>query len=128
MRNLKFLIALLCVVAGGCSMVVDDTGRTPEVAHATQTVRALEAPDFPSIEIDLFPDYIPTVTETPTLEEMPTVTPTLEPCYDIKGNINAQGEHIYHMKGQANYTRVIPEAWFCTEEEAVEAGFRKSQR
>lgn len=45
----------------------------------------------------------------------------------IKGNINDKGEHIYHMQGQRYYTRTNPEKWFCTEDEAKKAGFRRSK-
>ena len=51
----------------------------------------------------------------------------------IKGNINAEGERIYHLPGQAFYDQVIirPELgqrWFCSSEEAVAAGWRRSLR
>lgn len=51
----------------------------------------------------------------------------------IKGNVNSQGEKIYHTPGQRDYerTQIKPEegdAWFCTEQEAVAAGFRHAQR
>ncbi len=46
----------------------------------------------------------------------------------IKGNINSKGERIYHMPGGASYESTIPEAWFKTEQEALEAGFRKAKR
>lgn len=53
-----------------------------------------------------------------------------EPCLDIKGNISSSGEKIYHVSGQLNYERTKidkeGEAFFCTEEEAQEAGFRKA--
>jgi len=50
----------------------------------------------------------------------------------IKGNISLKGR-IYHMPGQAFYatTRVRPqqgERWFCTEQEAQAAGWRRAQR
>ena len=50
----------------------------------------------------------------------------------IKGNINASGEHIYHMPGQAYYdrTEITPskgERWFCSEAEARAAGWRRSK-
>lgn len=45
----------------------------------------------------------------------------------IKGNINSKGEWIYHMPGQRYYSRTDPEKWFCTEEEAKKAGFRRSK-
>ncbi len=52
---------------------------------------------------------------------------------NIKGNINARGEHIYHMPGQEYYDRTLittrkGERWFCSEEEAVAAGWRKAKR
>ena len=46
----------------------------------------------------------------------------------IKGNINKNGEKIYHMPGGAYYDSTIPEEWFKTEREAQAAGFRKSSR
>lgn len=51
-------------------------------------------------------------------------------CADpkIKGNINSKGEKIYHVPGGAYYDRTIPEEWFCTEEEAQQAGYRPSKR
>lgn len=52
---------------------------------------------------------------------------------DIKGNINARGEHIYHVPGGQFYEQtVINEAagqrWFCSEAEARDAGWRPSRR
>jgi micrococcal nuclease len=46
----------------------------------------------------------------------------------IKGNINSRGEKIYHMPGGQYYDITIAEQWFCTEEEAQEAGFRRAAR
>ncbi|WP_216831354.1 thermonuclease family protein [Alkalihalobacterium elongatum] len=46
----------------------------------------------------------------------------------IKGNHSSSGELIYHVPGGQFYDRTIPEEMFCTEEEAVEAGYRKSMR
>lgn len=46
----------------------------------------------------------------------------------IKGNINSKGEKIYHMPGGASYDRTNPEEWFITEQEAIDAGFRKAKR
>ncbi len=50
----------------------------------------------------------------------------------IKGNISASG-HIYHMPGQRDYaaTRISTlkgERWFCTEAQAVAAGWRAAKR
>lgn len=52
----------------------------------------------------------------------------------IKGNISySTGEKIYHVPGGEFYTRTVidesaGERWFCTEAEAVAAGWRRSKR
>ena len=56
------------------------------------------------------------------------------PGCDVKGNISYRTrERIYHIPGQQNYddTKIAPEdgeMWFCTEEEAVDNGWRKAKR
>lgn len=50
----------------------------------------------------------------------------------IKGNISSSGEKIYHIPGQRYWERTKieegkGERWFCNEEEAVRAGWRKSK-
>jgi hypothetical protein len=50
----------------------------------------------------------------------------------IKGNISSSGERIYHVPGQRYYDKTQineskGERWFCTEQEAVGAGWRKSE-
>ncbi len=52
---------------------------------------------------------------------------------NIKGNISKDGERIYHVPGQGNYeqTRISVdkgERWFCSEDEAIAAGWRKAKR
>ena len=44
----------------------------------------------------------------------------------IKGNINRSGKKIYHMPGEGSYEQTNPEEWFCTEQEAQQAGFRST--
>jgi phosphatidylserine/phosphatidylglycerophosphate/cardiolipin synthase-like enzyme len=49
----------------------------------------------------------------------------------IKGNVNRKGERIYHLPGGRDYDRVhmdkeVGERWFCSEAEAVAAGWRKA--
>ena len=50
----------------------------------------------------------------------------------IKGNISIDtGKHIYHLPGQRDYARTIirakfGERWFCSEDEARAAGWRKA--
>lgn len=55
------------------------------------------------------------------------------PDRQIKGNISSSGEKIYHIPGQRNYKDTVideskGERWFATEEEAVNAGWRKAKR
>lgn len=51
----------------------------------------------------------------------------------IKGNISRTGERIFHVPGQEHYRETVVnplrgERWFCTEEAAREAGWRKAFR
>jgi hypothetical protein len=51
---------------------------------------------------------------------------------NFKGNISRSGERIYHVPGQRFYseTRIDllrGERWFCSEEAAREAGWRKAK-
>jgi len=49
----------------------------------------------------------------------------------IKGNVNHDGERIYHLPGSLAYAKTrmdkgLGERWFCTETEAQAAGWRKA--
>ncbi|MEC3860368.1 thermonuclease family protein [Mesobacterium sp. TK19101] len=51
----------------------------------------------------------------------------------IKGNINSDDVRIYHVPGQRDYERTTikteqGERWFCTEDEALSAGWRRAKR
>ncbi|TBY57028.1 succinoglycan biosynthesis protein exoi [Rhizobium leguminosarum bv. viciae] len=58
----------------------------------------------------------------------------VDPSCNIKGNISINsGERIYHVPGQKIYaaTRIrleYGERWFCTEQEARDAGWRPANR
>jgi hypothetical protein len=45
----------------------------------------------------------------------------------IKGNHSRYGDYIYHLPGQRYYDGTRPERLFCTESEAMAAGFRRSK-
>jgi hypothetical protein len=55
-----------------------------------------------------------------------------DPSCDIKGNISiGSGAKIYHVRGQTYYDETIirpryGERWFCSEEEAQMAGWRRA--
>ena len=49
----------------------------------------------------------------------------------IKGNINAKKEKIYHAPGCGSYDKTVidensGEKWFCSEQDAIDAGWRKA--
>jgi hypothetical protein len=65
--------------------------------------------------------------------EEPAATATLvgvaamaEETGRVKGNINRDGEKIYHLPGDAAYERTNAERMFLTVEEAEAAGFRRA--
>ena len=63
---------------------------------------------------------------------MLVVTTNATPARVIKGNVNTQGERIYHMPGDEYYddTRISAshgERWFCLEEEGRAAGWRRAK-
>lgn len=108
-------------------------------ALAGETLTFRTADPGLSIALGLLPAPLETAeptavpTEEPTEEPiLPTVTPTPAGCVDAKGNISATGEKIYHCPGQANYNNVKidkdGEAIFATEQEAIDAGFRRALR
>lgn len=45
----------------------------------------------------------------------------------IKGNRNKRGEWIYHLPGRPYYAETRAEEMFCTEEQALAAGYRRSK-
>jgi micrococcal nuclease len=64
------------------------------------------------------------VGQAPAVSSGPPAAPS---CPNpVKGNINSKGDKIYHVPGGSAYKRTIPEQWFCSEQEAQEAGFRKA--
>ncbi|MCL4853617.1 MAG: hypothetical protein KJZ78_19860, partial [Bryobacteraceae bacterium] len=72
------------------------------------------------------------VTPTLTPDNVPPASAGDRKCR-IKGNISANGERIFHAPGQQNYDRTrineaAGERWFCTEEDAIQAGWRKAKR
>lgn len=73
----------------------------------------------------------PVSTPTPTRTAAPA--PSFVNDCVIKGNISSSGERIYHVPGQQNYDDTVitvskGERWFCTEAEALAAGWRRAKR
>ncbi len=73
-------------------------------------------------------------TNEPTLEPSPEPEeeePVSGSC-EIKGNISSSDEKIYHLPGCGSYDKTVidesaGERWFCSEQEARDAGWRKAQ-
>ena len=72
--------------------------------------------------------------ETPDQPPEPFNEPTIVPGADclVKGNINSEGERIYHVPGWRYYDATVidtdrGERWFCSTTDAVKAGWRASQ-
>lgn len=66
------------------------------------------------------------------LRSAPAADQTAPAGCAIKGNISANGR-IYHLPGQRDYARTVisaarHERWFCTEDEAQSAGWRRAAR
>ncbi|QHE50764.1 hypothetical protein [Pontibacillus sp. HMF3514] len=67
--------------------------------------------------------------KSPSVPATQELAPTQQPpTPQIKGNRNGRGELIYHVPGGQYYNRVKGQVFFQTEEEAQQAGYRKSQR
>lgn len=77
-------------------------------------------------------DSSSTVSLVPSAASPATASEQSGAC-NIKGNISRKGERIYHVPGQKYYaqTQISPskgERWFCSEQEARAAGWRRSQQ
>ena len=84
-------------------------------------------------DYDLFDRYTPEPPDDPydTPPEYSGSSGSPVSC-DIKGNISMDGEKIYHVPGQEYYDATVidesyGERWFCTEDEARAAGWRKAK-
>ena len=62
----------------------------------------------------------------------PCIRHRASPHCIIKGNINRNGERIYHLPGQLAYPKIDMRApqkrWFCSEDEAQAAGWRPAKQ
>ena len=67
----------------------------------------------------------------PEQTDEPVEDPVNDSC-NIKGNISSKQEKIYHVPGCGSYNQTqineaAGERWFCSEQEAVDAGWRKAE-
>lgn len=108
----------LVVVTATPELVVVTATPEPVIVTATPEPTAIPA----LVVVTATPDLV-AVTATPE-----PATRSEGPCL-IKGNVNSDGEKIYHTPDSRYYeaTEVRPEEgdrWFCTVQEAEAAGFR----
>jgi hypothetical protein len=74
---------------------------------------------------------VPVTAQAQLLAPASSATAPSSQCI-IKGNVNRKGERIYHMPGQIGYAKVdmrdAQKRWFCSEDEAITAGWRPAKR
>lgn len=72
--------------------------------------------------------------QKPAAQNIPTSIPASNEDCKIKGNISTKTEEkIYHLPDQVDYKKTVIDAskgerWFCSETEAINAGWRKALR
>jgi hypothetical protein len=109
----------------------DDVAAAPEAAVAPAAEEAAAPLAAPAATGDAEELTAEEAMDAPVAEFYPNaVMPTDGQCpasHPIKGNINRNGELIFHTPGSNNYERTNAEACFANEEDAEAAGFRKSR-
>lgn len=111
------------------------TPQKPKVSHAPQTApQNVAATGLPGEDVSETSSTNQPSGSTALPGETLSVSAdaqTLEGCTSdepIKGNINLEGERIYHVPDGEFYEATRPEQCFATEKEAQQAGFRASKR
>lgn len=107
-----FLLSFALLICSFCFLSIQSANANPLSQKSTQA-------------------YLPTphIYSTQIVSEDGTI---IMQCL-IKGNISSKKEKIYHLPNQQYYEKTKideskGEKWFCTEEEAKEAGWRKSKK
>ena len=126
---MKWLLVLVLVsmILSGCATPTEE-GYYFNTADPRLKIGFRWATPLPPVP-DVVPEVVPEE-EVGVEEPVPLPEP---PCLLVKGNISSSGEKIYHVPEGASYDRVkidedAGEAFFCSEEDAVAAGFRKALR
>lgn len=83
----------------------------------------------PEVLVEL-PTITPQVLPNETGDDFPEILPA-EPCDVVKGNISSDGRRLYHTENSPNFDQVKideskGERWFCSEQEALDAGWVKA--
>lgn len=102
----------------------------PDVAHQSEFIAAQEEAQEAGRGLwSTCPLSSPT--PLPSLSILSPSSPQSAGCL-IKGNIGSTGEKIYHLPGCGSYEKTKidesrGERWFCSEDDAVSAGWRKAK-
>ncbi len=102
----------------------------PNTKYETRLKKVEETAKKEKIGIWSIPNYVTDRgfagdAEVPSQNQDKSVTSTCKQPL-IKGNIKRGGEKIYHTPASPQYKVTKAEEMFCTEEDAVKAGFRKA--
>ncbi len=134
MKQFTLIAILFAILLTGCGRLSDD-GSFLTIRSADPRlnfhVRLLTPVPMPTGTLTELP-VEPTATPEEVGELLPDPLPT-PPCEVlVKSNIGRTGK-IYHLPGMANYDQVrIDESkgefFHCSEQEAIDAGFRKALR
>ncbi|HSG39142.1 MAG TPA: hypothetical protein VLE27_05855 [Thermoanaerobaculia bacterium] len=136
---LFLLAALLSVLGNGSGKPDAETPSVPAPSSPAALPSPVEPPPAAPAEPEP-PVFVPEETPAAPVPEEPEAAGCPDGCEEpppgcyIKGNTAQRGgERIYHVPGQQNYddTVIEPwkgERWFCTEDEAVDNGWRKAKR
>jgi len=139
------VIALIVAVVAFIVWAFSTSDQTTDMIAASSTpIAATKSADGAvSAPLGSIPTKAPaTITPSPTISPTPTIPPKLLIRYEeeyamggkmytrclIKGNINSKGDKIYHIPGSTSYdaTKIdtsAGERWFCTEYDAIRAGW-----
>ena len=111
-----------------------DTKYQKVFADAEQVARSLKLGMWGNLCADAISR--PATSSFKTITELssrlaPSLLPQTSSC-NVKANISANGDKIYHLPGCKSYAKTVireadGEQWFCSEEEARDAGWRKAK-
>ena len=112
---------------------ITDTVRPSQTPRPTSTDRPTAAPatatqeTLPTAESRSNPVIVGTPVDASSV--CPTGCTEQQPGCAIKGNINSEGEKIYHVPGSSSYSATVidptkGELWFCSADEAEANGWR----
>lgn len=129
MKNKFNLVISVLLLLAACQPVSAPSVEPTQTA-LPPTATALPPTEAPTATLPVRSvEILPTDTAPAPASICPQGCTEEKPGCDIKGNINSDGEKIYHTAVSSSYknTKIDPskgERWFCSVEEAQAAGWR----